>query len=195
MNDSKLGNPAVVGLAGFGMTTLILQFHNLGLCGLGPVVWLGLVFGGTAQFAAGLMEFKKGNNFGFCAFTGYGAFWVSLVLMLIFGKSPKIVQACPILAFDTKDLGFYLAGWGAFTFLLFMAAMRKNTVSALIFLTLFLGFTGLSIADFTGIRMFKTVAAVDLIICALLAWYEMVLIYMKECGVNLPLGRPWITGR
>ena len=24
------GNPAVVGLAGFGLTTLVLQFHNLG---------------------------------------------------------------------------------------------------------------------------------------------------------------------
>ena len=33
MSDQKLGNPAVVGLAGFGTTTLLLQFHNLGLAG------------------------------------------------------------------------------------------------------------------------------------------------------------------
>ena len=33
MNDTntKLGNPAVVGLAGFGLTTLALQLANLGL--------------------------------------------------------------------------------------------------------------------------------------------------------------------
>ena len=45
---SKQGNPAVVGLAGFGLTTLLLQFHEVGWSGLGPVVWLGLVFGGAA---------------------------------------------------------------------------------------------------------------------------------------------------
>ncbi|MCB0224205.1 MAG: hypothetical protein KDI02_10980, partial [Anaerolineae bacterium] len=49
MNDQKIGNPAVVGLAGFGLTTLILQFHNVGWAGIGPVVWLALVFGGGAQ--------------------------------------------------------------------------------------------------------------------------------------------------
>ena len=53
MNETKLGNPAVVGLAGFGMTTLILQFHNLGWVGIGPVLWLGLLFGGGAQLIAG----------------------------------------------------------------------------------------------------------------------------------------------
>jgi len=38
MDNIKLGNPAVVGLGGFGLTTLLLQFHNLGFSGLGPVV-------------------------------------------------------------------------------------------------------------------------------------------------------------
>lgn len=66
----KLGNPAVVGLAGFGLTTFVLQLHNLGACGVGPVVALGLVFGGGAQLVAGLMEQVTGNSFGFCAFTG-----------------------------------------------------------------------------------------------------------------------------
>ena len=39
-----IGNPAVVGLGGFGMTTLILQFHNLGLCPISPVLWLVLLW-------------------------------------------------------------------------------------------------------------------------------------------------------
>ena len=43
MSTVKLGNPAVVGLSGFGLTTLLLQFHNLGLCGLGPVVAMGFI--------------------------------------------------------------------------------------------------------------------------------------------------------
>ncbi len=52
--DTKLGNPAVVGLASFGLTTMVLQFHNLGLMqGVGPVIWLGFVFGGLTQLIAG----------------------------------------------------------------------------------------------------------------------------------------------
>ena len=78
-----MGNPAVVGLAGFGMTTLILQFHNVGWCGAGPVVALGLIFGGIAQMIAGLQEMKTGNNFGYSAFTTYGCFWIALALILL----------------------------------------------------------------------------------------------------------------
>lgn len=85
-SSAKLCNPAAVGLAGFGLTTLMLQLHNLGLVGLGPVIWLGLVFGGLAQMIAGLQEMKTGDNFGYCAFTSYGAFWISLCVMLLAGN-------------------------------------------------------------------------------------------------------------
>lgn len=80
MAEQKQGNPAVVGLAGFGLTTLVLQFHNVGWMGIGLVVWLGLIFGGLAQMVAGLQEKSTGNNFGYCAFTSYGCFWIALAL-------------------------------------------------------------------------------------------------------------------
>ena len=67
----KAGNPAVVG---FGMTTLLLQFHNIGLIGIGSFVCLGLSFGGTAQFIVGLQAIKTGTSFGFSAYTAYGCF-------------------------------------------------------------------------------------------------------------------------
>ncbi len=67
---AKLGNPAVVGLAGFALTTFVLQLHNLNVCGIGPVIALGLVFGGASQLIAGLLEMAMGNSFGFAAFTG-----------------------------------------------------------------------------------------------------------------------------
>ena len=73
--SAKPANPAVVGLAGFGMTTLVLQFHNVGWAGNGPVIWLGLIFGGLAQMIAGFQEQKMGNHFGYSAFVSYGAFY------------------------------------------------------------------------------------------------------------------------
>ena len=59
--EKKNGNPAVVGLAGFGLTTLLLQFHNIGILGLGPVLAMGLIFGGVAQMVAGFQEQKTGE--------------------------------------------------------------------------------------------------------------------------------------
>ena len=192
MNNVKLGNPAVVGLAGFGLTTFVLQCHNLGWCGIAPVLWLGLCFGGTAQMIAGLMEFKTGNNFGFCAFTGYGAFWISLCLMVIFGKNAELVKSYPTLAFSANDLGFYLVAWTVFTFILFIASMKHHATLSFIFLTLLLGFIGLDVKEFTGSALAGTFAAYDLLICAFSALYLMAVAVYAESGITLPVGEPWI---
>jgi uncharacterized protein len=191
MAEAKLGNPAVVGLAGFGMTTLILQFHNLGMVGLGPVLWIGLLFGGTAQLIAGLLEFKTGNNFGFCAFTGYGAFWISLCLYLIFGTNKDLVNFYPVLKMTNHDLGIFLLVWTFFTAILFIGSMKHHTGLALTFLTLLLGFIGLDFKELAGNEMLGTLAAYDLIVCALLAWYLMAATVFAESGMKLPVGKPW----
>lgn len=192
MNTVKLGNPAVVGLAGFGMTTFILQCHNLGWCGIAPVIWLGLCFGGTAQLFAGLMEFKTGNNFGFCAFTGYGAFWISLCLMIIFGKNPELVKNYPVMSFNSGDLGFFLVAWTIFTLLLFIASMKHNGTLAFIFLTLLLGFVGLDIKEFTGSVLAGNLAAYTLLVCAISAFYLMTATVYSESDIALPVGAPWL---
>ncbi len=192
MNTIKLGNPAVVGLAGFGMTTFILQCHNLGWCGIAPVIWLGLCFGGTTQLFAGLMEFKTGNNFGFCAFTGYGAFWISLCLMILFGKNPEMVKNFPIMSFNSGDLGFFLVAWTIFTLLLFIASMKHNGTLAFIFLTLLLGFIGLDVKEFTGSMLAGNLAAYILIVCALSAFYLMTATVYSESDIALPVGAPWL---
>lgn len=192
MSDAKIGNPAVVGLAGFGMTTLILQFHNLGWVGLGPVLWLGLLFGGSAQLVAGLLEFKTGNNFGFCAFTSYGAFWISLCLYIIFGSNKELMNLYPVLKMTGHDLGIFLLVWTLFTGVLFVASLKHNGTLALVFLTLFLGFVGLDFKELAGSQALGTFAAWDLIICALLAWYLMAHAIFMEIGIHLPVGKAWI---
>jgi succinate-acetate transporter protein len=192
--EVKLGNPAVVGLGGFGMTTLILQFHNLGWVGLGPVLWIGLCFGGTAQLIAGLLEFKTGNNFGFGAFTAYGAFWISLCFFVIFGTNPDIVKAYPALKFNAHELGMYLVVWTFFTIIFFIATLRHHTALIFLFGTLVIGFIGLDLKELYGMEAVGTFAAWDLIVCALIAWYLMAKIILDEVGIILPVGGPWIGG-
>jgi uncharacterized protein len=197
MAENKVitANPAVVGLGGFGMTTITLQFHNLGLIGLGPVIWLGMVFGGMAQLIAGMLEFRTGNNFGFCAFCGYGAFWISLCLYLIFGTNAALDKSYPVLALNDTDLGYFLVMWTIYTFILFIASMKHHTVLSLIFLTLLLGFFGLDVKVFGNNALVGTLAAWDLILCGLLAWYLMAHLVFADSQIELPIGPAWITAK
>ena len=72
------GNPAPLGLAAFGMTTILLNLHNAGLFALGSMILaMGIFYGGIAQIIVGIMEWKKGSTFGTIAFLSYGLFWLS----------------------------------------------------------------------------------------------------------------------
>src|SRR5271170_6993916 len=80
-------NPAPLGLLGFGMTTVLLNFHNAGFYELNSMILaMGICYGGIAQIIAGIMEWKKGNTFATTAFISYGFFWLSLVGLLVMPK-------------------------------------------------------------------------------------------------------------
>lgn len=181
-----MGNPAVVGLAGFGLTTLLLQLHNLGLCGLGPVIACGIIFGGAAQLMAGLQEFKVGNNFGYSAFVSYGAFWIALCIILLFNKFD-------IYKSSGTDIGYFLIVWTLYTAIMWVGAMRIHGAMASTFTLLLAGFILLDLAHF-GYPAMTKVAAYVLILCALNAWYMMAhVIFLQVFGRNvLPVGKPWI---
>ena len=180
------GNPAVVGLAGFGLTTLVLQFHNVGWIGIGPVIWLGLIFGGLAQMIAGLQEMKTGNNFGFCAFTSYGCFWISLVLILLGNHFNLYISS-------ESDIGWFLVAWTALTAILWIGAIRISGALGLTFTLLLVGFVLLDLAHF-GFPQLKAVAGYVLMGCAASAWYIMAHIIFADVFERdvLPVGKPWL---
>lgn len=186
MENIKLGNPAVVGLAGFGLTTLLLQFHNLGLVGLGPVMAMGIIFGGLAQFIAGFMEQKTGNNFGFAAFTGYGSFWMGLGIIWICNHF-KVYET------STADLGVYLVVWTLFTSILWIASLFIHGAMATTFSTLMIGFILLDFGHL-GFPELNVIASYVLIICALSAWYMMAMIILNDLTDKqlLKPGKPWL---
>ena len=181
-----IGNPAVVGLGGFGMTTLLLQFHNLGWIDIGPVIWCGFVFGGFAQLIAGFQEQKTGNNFGFAAFAGYGAFWIMLCSYLLGSTSGN-----PMLKLSENDLGFLMLVWAMFTGGLWIASFKISKAMWFTFLTLLIGFILLALV-FWGNKSLLPLAAWDLIVCALTAWYMMFhVIFLSVFGRDvLPVGKP-----
>jgi len=185
-NQVPMDNPAAVGLAGFGLTTFILQIHNLGLCGTGPVVAGSIIFGGLVQLMAGLQEFKAGNNFGCSVFCSYGAFWITLCIILLFNKFD-------IYASSGTDLGWFLVVWTLYTMILWFGAMRIHAAMAVTFTLLVSGFILLDLAHF-GYPALTGVAAYLHIGCALSAWYIMAhVIFLQVFGRDLlPVGKPWI---
>lgn len=141
---STIANPAPLGLLGFGMTTLLLNLHNAGLVQLSIViVAMGFALGGAAQIIAGIMEFFKNNTFGATAFTAYGFFWWSLILIWM-NPFEGIAAA------DMTSMGWYLLVWGVFTLLMFVGTLRLNRGLQVVFLSLTALFFLLSAGDFTG---------------------------------------------
>jgi succinate-acetate transporter protein len=192
MEGVKLGNPAVVGLGGFAMTTFLLQAHNLGWVELTPTLWVGIFYGGLAQFIAGFLEFKVGNNFGMSAFVAYGSFWMGLALYVIFGTSGALDTAAPVLKLSGQGLGYFLVAWTIYTGIMFIASMKHNGALAFLFLTLFLGFLGLDFKELAGNEFIGTLAAWDLMVCAFTAWYLMAAAILADSGVKLPVGKAWM---
>ncbi len=185
--EKKMGNPAVVGLAGFGLTTILLQFHNIGLMGLGPVVAMGFIFGGLAQMIAGFQEQKMGNNFGYSAFVAYGSFWIGLGIIWLLNFY-KIYES------STTDVGYYLVAWTLYTAIMFIASLRVHTAMMVTFGTLLLGFILLDIGHFVD-PVWNKVAGYELFVCAFSAWYMMAAIIINDVAGKtvLHFGKAFIS--
>ncbi|WP_413735875.1 acetate uptake transporter [Sodalis sp. RH21] len=145
MHTNKLANPGPLGLMGFGMTTVLLNLHNAGFFPLTSIIIsMGIFYGGIAQIIAGIMEYKHGNTFGTTAFTSYGAFWLSLVGILLL---PRMGLAE---ASDAVFLGVYLGLWGIFTLFMFFGTLHAGRGLQIVFGSLTALFALLAAGNITG---------------------------------------------
>ncbi len=163
-------NPAPLGLLGFGMTTVLLNIHNAGLYPLGSMILaMGIAYGGLAQVITGIMEFKKGNTFGTLAFTSYGLFWWSLVILLIL---PNFTLVTPsITAPDDTAMATYFFMWGLFTFLMFFGTLKSNRAVQFVFASLTVLFFLLAAVRLTGNADLLLITGIEGIICGASAIY------------------------
>jgi succinate-acetate transporter protein len=187
-----IANPAALGLGGFALTTFILSTHNAFPSQAPDLTWVGLAFfyGGLAQFAAGMWEFKTGNTFGATAFSTYGAFWMSLAFYLILALWGKVPGA------DVpKDLGWFLLAFAIFnTYMLFWSA-RVNVSVFAVFLTLEITEILLFLGNFNGSAAGDGLVALGGwmgIITAIVAWYGSAAVVANSMRGKaiLPVGNP-----
>jgi hypothetical protein len=183
-------NPAPLGLMGFGMTTVLLNLHNafpqtFALDSM--VLAMGICYGGIAQVIAGIQEWKKDNTFGATAFTSYGFFWLSLVVLLLLPKLGLATATDP-----RTGLAAYLAIWGLFTGFMFFATLKSNKALQVVFATLTVLFFLLALGDALANPALKRLAGLEGLICGLAAIYlAMGQVLNAALGRTvLPLGAP-----
>lgn len=178
-------NPAPLGLLGFGLTTVLLNFHNAGFYELNTMILaMGIFYGGIAQIIAGMMEWKKNNTFGTTAFTSYGLFWLSLVALILM---PNLGLGT---ATSKPAFAAYFFMWGLFTFVMFLGTLRLNRALQFVFLSLTVLFFLLTARDFFGSAAIGTIAGYEGIICGLSAIYTGLAQVLNEVykKVVAPLG-------
>lgn len=108
-----------LGLICFGLTTLIFSLRMTSLLPLPE--WLfqfAILTGGLGQFAVGILEWSKKQFFSATALTGYGFFWISLLLLI-----PPAGQSPATMAPATSA---YLLLWGLFSAVLLAGARPIN---------------------------------------------------------------------
>ena len=165
---NKVANPGPLGLLGFGMTTVLLNLHNAGFLPLSIViVAMGIALGGLAQIIAGIRELCQGNTFGGTAFTAYGLFWWSLVLIWTNPFAESGLESGSKVA-----VGFYLLLWGIFTLFMFIGTLKHNRATQVVFGSLTVLFMLLAIGDFTGVHTITVIAGYVGIFCGLSAIYS-----------------------
>jgi len=160
------GNPAPLGLMGFGMTTVLLNLQNAGLFTLGSMILaMGIFYGGIAQLIAGSMEWKKGNTFATTAFCSYGLFWLSLVALIMIPSMGLGEKTSP------TAMAAYLAMWGLFTAVMFIGTLRFNRAMQVVFATLAILFFLLALGELTGNSAITQIAGWVGILCGFSAIY------------------------
>ena len=184
-------NPAPLGLFAFGMTTVLLNFHNAGYYPLDSMILaMGIFYGGLAQVIAGAMEWKKNNTFATLAFSSYGWFWLTLVGLILMSKFGWIDKP------GDAGLIAYLSMWGIFTALLLVGTLRLNRALQFVFASLVILFFMLAYVHYMkmtgnpGAEDFEHITGIEGIICGASAIYTGIAQVWNELfgKVVLPLG-------
>jgi succinate-acetate transporter protein len=187
-----VANPGALGLFSFASTTFILSLINLQARGVATpnvVVGMAIFAGGLVQLLAGMWEFPRGNVFGATAFSSYGAFWMSFATILIPGSGVIDSYAKGPPEELSNALGIYLITWGLFTFLMMIAALRKNAAFVILFACLTATFVVLAIGDFTLKTSISKAGGALGIITAFVAYYCALSELLGQEGIiSLPLG-------
>jgi len=126
---ATIAEPGALGLWAFATATWIVATvfaGNLPLTAMGQTVAVLLLFGGIAQFIAGLYAFRRADALMATAFTCFGSFNAVTGLAFLFTAAKSFAVATH---FDVY-LGFLLESFAFIALALFFAALNRNLATA-----------------------------------------------------------------
>lgn len=176
----RLANPVPLGLASFSFCCLTLSLVNARVRGVTVNTLLVapfLFFGGAIELFAGLLCFVTGDTYAMTVFSAFGGFWISWGCIN--------TEAFGVLAAYKDDptmyanvMGFFLAGWAVFTFLVWLCSMKSTWGLFLLLGFLDLTFLMLCIGSFIGNDHVLMAGGYFGILSSCCGWYSL------YCGIS-----------
>ncbi len=179
--ESQWANPGALGLAGFGLNTILLQIHNLGWIDSTMPLIYGIFWGGVAQVIAGIIDARRGDTFGLTAFTSYGLFWLGLSFSFL-------LQWLGLVKLDNSGLAWLFVMWGIFTGYMTVGTLKMTYMHLFVFTSLTVLFFLLAAHFFGAIP--AIVPGIEGLFCGAAAVYgsAAVVVNAKYGRQVLPLG-------
>ncbi len=183
--------PSVLGLYGFAGATFMVAAHMAHWFGntrtdlfLAPFAAL---FGGLAQFAAGMWSFKARDAVATAMHGMWGAFWIAWGILNIAFAAGWLTQPTGVF----PALGFWFVVLAAITWIGMWAASAESKSVATVLFFLALGSTLAAIGELAGTEGLKLLAGWSFIISAIIAWYTASALMLEGAYGRpvLPLGK------
>jgi succinate-acetate transporter protein len=184
--------PSILGLFGFAGATFIVAAHAAGWYGTsesGEFLFpFAAMFGGLAQFAAGMWAFKARDGIATAMHGMWGSFWLGYGILNLLAATGSITL--PTGTFS--ELGFWFVALSAITALGALAAVAENLALTTVLSSLAIGAGLLAVHYLTGIGWWETAAGWTLIGSSIAAAYTAAAMMLEGAWgrVVLPLGKP-----
>lgn len=173
---ARIADPVPLGLAGFAAATFTVStvlagwFDARDLIVPVPVLF---VFGGVAQFLAGMWSYARGNLLGTVAFCSFGSFNVAFALLLLMQAVHTVNNIAAPGSDQSKVAGVFILMFALISAYLAFAALSDHLMIAAILGMLALAY----LADSTGTWIGGNNAVLAIggcagIVASLLAFYE-----------------------
>ncbi len=173
--------PSILGLFGFAGATFMVAAHMAHWFGgtqTDMALWpFAALFGGLAQFLAGMWAYKARDGVATAMHGMWGSFWMAFGILWVLIGAGKVAAPAPGQAFQA--LGFWFIVLAAITWAGTAAASAESSVVTAVLGFLAAGSTVAAIGQLGGIEGLNVLAGWLFIISAIIAWYAATALMMN----------------
>jgi succinate-acetate transporter protein len=191
--------PSILGLFGFAASTFMVAANLAGWYGddTTPMVLfpLATMFGGVAQFLAGMWAYRARDGLATAMHGMWGSFWLAygLYFLLI---ATKVLPAPSASHSAQVAFGYWFIVLAAITWVGAAAAVVENLALTAVLVTLGAGTTLLAIGWVASIQSLVPIGGIVLVASAVIAFYTAAAMMLQSTmgRVVLPVGKPRRAG-